>query len=393
MADFGEQGEAVFLGRADLQVKNTFIHFAETPQVLNRALSCPDMTFVPECPASQKRGTINFEKEGTSPVAASVQGVEDSCTVTLASSDAPKMRSDVTPVPGCSQDGRVIVLHNMLIEAVGTGWHRDKVQEPGDLMLQKQINKELIEAANAANGAHQLLFVAANRLEQMNGFNISTALHRLARFCRGQTQLIELVHASPAFHSLLQAAEAMVLSSVVHKDGRMPPNCCTILAWSCASLSLFQGAFFTLLTRAAGGCLDQCEPYEVTNFLWAFAEMNRCCKKKTDEVKDALQGALNVVAPVLLQRNNGIWTMQVLSSCLVSIVSVPWQSISKRLFLSVASELALRQEELAKDTIRPVHVAFKSLASRQAKAFKQIAIILRADWPCFAQQFIPARSM
>ena len=46
------------------------------------------------------------------------------------------------------------------------------------------------------------------------------------------------------------------------RDGTLPENCCTIIAWCCASLGEFQGPLFSLLAKVAQQNLASCQAYE-----------------------------------------------------------------------------------------------------------------------------------
>ena len=143
--------------------------------------------------------------------------------------------------------------------------------------------------------ACQVLRVSAMNLHLMNGVNLATAIHRLARACEGSKPSIEQVTSDSVFQLMLEMAECKAQQEFQLQDTSMPANCCTIITWSCAVLRIFVPSLLGVLARVASrrrGCkmlqpknktqlkalhrwrdsfpdrsLTDCQPFEVTNML------------------------------------------------------------------------------------------------------------------------------
>ena len=106
----------------------------------------------------------------------------------------------------------------------------------------------------------------------MNGINLATAFHRLARSRQGK----HYVDGS-AFSAMLASAEYKAKREMEVHDGSLPANCCTIIAWSCATLRTFRESLFLALVKIASQNTQFCKTYEVTNLLWACAQYQKQC--------------------------------------------------------------------------------------------------------------------
>ena len=104
----------------------------------------------------------------------------------------------------------------------------------------------------------------------MNGINLATAFHRLARSRQGK----HYVDGS-AFSAMLASAEYKAKREMEVHDGSLPANCCTIIAWSCATLKIFRESLFLALVKIASQNTQFCKTYEVTNLLWACAQFQK----------------------------------------------------------------------------------------------------------------------
>eukprot|EP00438_Fugacium_kawagutii_P032183 Skav234191 [mRNA] locus=scaffold1413:90157:107622:+ [translate_table: standard] len=135
---------------------------------------------------------------------------------------------------------------------VGDGANSNQVR------VHKVINRKLTDAAG--KGGREVLEVVRAELDHMNGVNLATALHRIARSCveneaehaaSSQLAAIQEVLSHPAFPALLAAIERSSKESLV--GGReaeeiyMPAQCASIVAWSLAWLNLRQSKLFNLL--------------------------------------------------------------------------------------------------------------------------------------------------
>lgn len=213
---------------------------------------------------------------------------------------------------------------------VGDGTNGSQVR------IHKVINRKLTDAAG--KGGRGVLEVVRVELDHMNGVNLATALHRIARRCveneaehsASSQQAIKEVLAHPAFPALLAAVERSSKESLAGREAEdiyMPAQCASIVAWSLAWLNLRQSKLFAVLGELAAPRLAEFKPYEVTNMLWAFA--------KLQEWNTQLFSA---VAARLRERQKWEFKAQCLSVAAWSFTTMKWRD--EPLFLSMAEELS-----------------------------------------------------
>lgn len=239
------------------------------------------------------------------------------------------------------------------------------------LKVNKAINRRLTEAASSG-GIFALLDIVKRELMRMNGVNMATALHRVARMSaeaneasdRSGEATAETIEASrqrivehPSFQALLAAIEERahaVHKQTLHKKGEafdelddevFPAQCASIVAWSCATLRLCQQSLLYVLSEVAGQRLDRFKPYEVTNMLWAYAKLAIPCPnifRKTSER--------------LAKRLPGEFKAQCLSLAAWSFATARWRD--PQLFQSLAGELVMLALELKPQEISNTLWAF-----------------------------------
>ena len=267
------------------------------------------------------------------------------------------------PVPASRQASAEKVQVEHVKQAAGSS-HLDvdrfRSSRRQNLALQKRINKDLVLAGK--KDSLEVLKVASRNLDVMNGVNLATAFHRIAK---DTTDEVEVAECS-AFSSMLAAAEHYAEQELAHRDGSLPANCCTIIAWSCAQLRLFKIPLFAKLARVATPRIRSCQPYEVTNLLWAFAEFYKFEQEAAANLSAELRSLLEGVADLFCGRTTGDFKVQVLTSALMSVSALPWdQSFSQTwLFNSTFHELASRWEELAPQGKAHVAVALERLRAK-----------------------------
>ncbi|CAE7733189.1 unnamed protein product [Symbiodinium sp. CCMP2592] len=251
---------------------------------------------------------------------------------------------------------------------------------------QKRINRELVVAGKRSS--LEVLKVVQRNIGQMNGVNLATAFHRISR---GGVDL-QRVSGSGIFNRLLEVAECCAEQELASRDEKaLPANCCTIIAWSCAQLRVFRPSLFAKLAGVATPHLRSCQPYEVTNMLWAFAEFYKYDQDSASGVAPELRVLLDAVADVFSTRSPGDFKVQVLTSALMSVSALPWdQSFSSTWLLnSTFQELSSRWEELELEGQAQVAVAlerlrvkcapfFNSLLSSAGQTFPAVKISLEA---------------
>eukprot|EP00913_Durusdinium_trenchii_P029086 g27271.t1 len=172
-------------------------------------------------------------------------------------------------------------------------------------LCQKKINEELIAGSQQSRAA--LEGVIERQLPRMNGVNLATAFHRFVRSgdrSHGHGD-------SGIFTTMLQHVQEQAEMEFQLGDGRMPSNCCTLIAWSCACYGQFDRESFVLLSRLAARDLSACQDddrtfrvpeksteqqdYEVTNLLWAWSQLY----KSQSPIISSLEGDLELFLDTL----------------------------------------------------------------------------------------------
>lgn len=233
------------------------------------------------------------------------------------------------------------------------------------LKLHKAINRQLTEAAGSGGLAAVLAIVEAE-LPVMNGVNLATAVHRIARLCSEDPNMTEeavrSVRANPLLTSLLDAIEQRAremrdLSAEVSEGSNdearqaasanepFPAQCSSIVAWSCASLWLQRHSLLEILAQVASPRLQEFQPYEVTNMLWAYAKLG---------VSNPL--LFRSAGQRLLTRAAGEFKAQCLSLAAWSFATARWRDPS--LFHSLAGELVGQASQLKPQEISNALWAF-----------------------------------
>eukprot|EP00930_Biecheleria_cincta_P032531 TRINITY_DN22577_c0_g1_i1.p1 TRINITY_DN22577_c0_g1~~TRINITY_DN22577_c0_g1_i1.p1 ORF type:complete len:422 (-),score=79.49 TRINITY_DN22577_c0_g1_i1:302-1567(-) len=147
------------------------------------------------------------------------------------------------------------------------------------------INKKLIKASSKG-GICAILAIVSEKVMYMNGVNLSTALHRIAKSCASPktepAPALEVneVHAHPGFRLLLQrirlAAEASVRQSQ-HNTGSsnllLPTDSIGIIVWSLACLNIQDLELLDSLAKLAVRDLTCFRPFQAVNVIWGFAKL------------------------------------------------------------------------------------------------------------------------
>mmetsp|Transcript_28539 Transcript_28539/g.67823 ORF Transcript_28539/g.67823 Transcript_28539/m.67823 type:complete len:346 (+) Transcript_28539:78-1115(+) len=325
-----------------IDVKNTFLQFS-TPkeEQVRRAASCPPR----HCLTHRLREDCRKNDEDTVSTAASVRE-EDALT-------------------------------NSDLSELGAPLRRD-----GEDSAQKKINKELMTAAKRHTS--KLLEVVSKHMSQMNAVNLATAFHRIAR---NQDKGMKATQ-STVFKSMLEIVEDMALHEQEHFDGRMPAKCCTIIAWSCASLHIFPPNLFSSMAKVAARDLTRCETFEVTNLLWAFAQLQKLRPETALHLSEELLQLLDAVAATLSRQPLRNLKATVLISALVSVANFPRSRslASQWLFTNTSQELALRWPELSLENKNQITLAFQLTKAKHVQLYQTVVTSLNPDMSAFVCQ-------
>lgn len=345
-------------GYGDIPVKNTFVHFVEGGpfcDIVERWSSCPanlesnkiETTSVATVlPSDEPRGNRSDDDEKDQR-RRSLQECQLRWAVDKAKTQ-PQLRTDITVVEG---------------EVPATRAH--------ELRLSKTINREITHAASKGK-ARAVLDVTWSRLTSMNGVNLATALHRIARHSTEDPSQISDVHLHPGFGPMMKAIERKATfalesgqdsNSAEAQSAGFPAQCASIIAWSCATLSVRDEGMFGILAELAGPRLRELKPYEVTNLIWAFAKLTVPCVP-------LYQNA----AKVLQTRRHGEYKAQCLSAAVWSFAQSAALSRTAQiqLFKSIGDEMAPQVASLKPQEMANTVWSFGRVRVKHQRLFEEI---------------------
>ncbi|CAJ1362144.1 unnamed protein product [Effrenium voratum] len=326
----------------DISVRNTFLQFKmpEEPIRMERAFTSPATLVYKE--VCKSKCSDEYDAEDTCSTVASAE--EDVFSV-----DGLSKQS--TPVTlGCS---RPSLAHQIAARASAAE----------NLAAQKRINRALC----ASKAASKVLEVVDRHLEDMSGINLATAFHRLAK---GKGPHIARTR---TFQAMITAAMRKAEQGLRRRDGTLPENCCTIIAWCCASLGEFQGPLFSLLAKVAQQNLASCQAYEVTNLLWACARLQKLRPDVAIGLSQELEGLLDAAATYFRHRDD--IKAQVLVSGLVSLANFAEAQNQSQgwLFAHLSEQLASKFQDLSMEHRTQVSLAFQLMKAKNSSLALQVA--------------------
>lgn len=147
-----------------------------------------------------------------------------------------------------------------------------------------ELNKKLIKASSKG-GIRAILEIVSENVMIMNGMNLSTVLHRIAKCCAplktdARTRQINELHGHEGFRLLLQrtrlAAEASVKQiqqAVSCLDLLLPTDSIGIIVWSLACLDVHDWQLMNFLAKLAIRDLACFHHFQAVNVLWGFAKL------------------------------------------------------------------------------------------------------------------------
>lgn len=236
----------------------------------------------------------------------------------------------------------------------------------------KVINRQLSRVAEKGDVAGLLEAVSAH-LPEMNGINLATAFHRLAKLTSAADKELEHLKRHAVFQRLFQAVvEHLLGHSLRHPDrssqaqvdssaaaGEMPVQCTSIVCWSCATLQLRHKPLLMAIAEISARHLNEFKPYELSNLLWAYAKLSL-------SPSDLLA---NVTAR-LLRRREGEFKVQCLSTIVWSFATLKRRNLV--VFASIAKELSAHAQELKPQEISNTLWAFAKSRCAHAELFSAL---------------------
>jgi len=248
----------------------------------------------------------------------------------------------------------------------------------------KVINRQISTVAETGDMSRLFELVHTN-LPRMNGINLVTAFHRVAKLASsGSDRDLAAVKRQAVFqelfnvilkhvqgHSLRGAKEQFHDS----QDGReMPVQCLSIVAWSCAMLQIRHRSLFAAIADVAAPRLLELKPYELSNLLWAFAKLGL---SHGDLFK-------SVIAR-LLRRSDSEFKVQCLSTIAWSFATVKRRNLV--VFHSFAQELVAHADEMKPQEISNTLWAFAKTSCAHTELFNALGD--SAAMHCAAGAFKP----
>lgn len=229
----------------------------------------------------------------------------------------------------------------------------------------KVINRQLTRTADDGD-LGRLLDVIYMNLSDMNGINLATAFHRVAKLSANDDtdgQAVRL-RRHPIFERLFQTVVDHIMNHSLCTpnfsdlpDGtpavrasrpegfEMPVQCLSIVSWACATLRQRNEMLFARIAWLVGPRIDQFKSFELSNLLWAYAKMSLA----TGEL-------LQVTAARLLRRQPGEFKAQCLSTIAWSFATA--ERRHPAVFASIAEELAANASEMKTQEIANTLWAF-----------------------------------
>jgi len=221
--------------------------------------------------------------------------------------------------------------------------HRVQRQRRQRLYNPKAITWELAQVAEKQN-INKLLQVIDTQLKGMNGINLATAMHRVAKLASSEgTDVLDATIKDPAFKRLLDTIRRQVESQSLRvqsgpgfssrpappgkvQNGEMPVSCMSVVSWACATMRLREQSLFAHMAYLAAPELDQVKTFELSNMLWAYAKLELA---SVELLRSAVER--------LLRRREGEFTVQCLSTIAWSFATGRFNS--PHLMSSIAKEL------------------------------------------------------
>lgn len=244
---------------------------------------------------------------------------------------------------------------------------------------QKLATRKLSLIQIDIHGCDMIFDFVRNHIEIMNGINLATAVHRVARcYLTMDNNPRQKVRCNPVLAAMLNAIENMAVA------GSLPQNCSSIITWSCATMGLFRTSLFLVSGRLARDRLFSFKPYEITNILWAFAQFAQQMQSPTEGLANEMRQFFNLAVGRLQKRSFGEFKVVSLASALVTLdmlsgCAVTIADLSKVGFhiadelLKRAAEWPFKQKEMV--------AAAKVMRSMGLDADFEIKLACKPDMP------------
>lgn len=236
------------------------------------------------------------------------------------------------------------------------------------LQHQKVINRQITRSAETGD-LDRLLFTIQEHLSQMNGINLATSFHRVAKIASaGGPTSVASAKEQPIFQQLWEHVLQHVLNHSLRDESRtprpgaveeMPVHSFSIVAWCCATLQIRHKQLFAAVAEIATPRLGEFKSYEFSNLLWSFAKLSLGpCEM------------LRSMTARLLRRDEGEFKVQCLSTVAWSFTTIKRRNLV--IFNSLARELTRRVHEMKPQEISNTLWAFAKSGCPDAELFEAL---------------------
>jgi len=133
------------------------------------------------------------------------------------------------------------------------------------------INGQIIAVAEQGS-LPILLSTIEGFLPQMNLVNITTALHRLAKFVVNDSVMAETLPQYPLVHALLNLART-ALERAAASGGVPSSQALSNITWSMATMQIVDGPLLEAIAGPSIRHVGNFKPFELSSILWAFAKL------------------------------------------------------------------------------------------------------------------------
>jgi len=210
----------------------------------------------------------------------------------------------------------------------------------------KMINRQVTRVAELGD-LTKLLEAIDSFLPEMNGINLATSIHRVAKLASTGyiEEKLERLTRNPVFQRLFDMIVHHISKHSLRPSsgsadirtngdpGEMPVQCMSIVTWSCASLRISNEPLFSSIVSIVTPRLDQLKPFELSNLLWAYAKLSLCSGELFKGVTECL-----------LRRKDSEFKAQCLSTIAWSFATAKRRNAS--VFESIAEELIVHVAEV-----------------------------------------------
>mmetsp|Transcript_57521 Transcript_57521/g.186869 ORF Transcript_57521/g.186869 Transcript_57521/m.186869 type:complete len:875 (+) Transcript_57521:92-2716(+) len=241
----------------------------------------------------------------------------------------------------------------------------------------KAINRAITKAGNTGR-VDAIVDVIRDSIDRMNLINISTALHRVAKFTPELSNAkVAWIKAQPCFAELqkrLWSHTSQIRENPRMREASSDMRCLSIVCWSYATLGISDQPLFGVIADLTLSRWHELKPFEASNVLWAFSKLNMLDSH-----------FLKGVVPLLTQMDLDDTSPQVISTICWAFGRASCHP--KDLFKKLTHLLYRSADKLAPQGIANTLWAFAQIQRQDTALFKRLGeAALRANVSNFKPQ-------